>query len=382
MVRKVRIAAFGFRSVPPKPGCAGADKFAEELYTRLARDGYEVTGYNRVYGSGEAKTHTYRGVRLVDIRTTRRKGIEALWHSFSAMVHIIRYNTGDVVHIQNGGNSIFAVPLRLCGKRVFISEDGTHWDRQMWPWYARAYFRLSRWLTAYVPNGVIFDNVFVRAAFEQQFGRTYDFIPFGSEPAEDQTDSGILTRLGVEKNEYLLFVGRFVPDKGLQYLIPAFDALPTQKKLILVGGTIGGSKFERSLRSTSNPRILFPGYLYGPDVHTLMRNAYAYIQPSDVEGLSPVVLENMGLGTPIICSDIRENLFVVGDTAIIFSKGDVDDLTAKIEYALGHPDELKSNAAAAKERAASEFNWDAVALQHEEIFGATAGRGAGSDADE
>lgn len=370
MARKVRIAAFGFRSVPPKPGCAGADKFAEELYTRLARDGFEVTGYNRVYDSGEAKTHTYKGVRLVNIRTTRRKGIEALWHSFSAMVHIIRYNTGDVVHIQNGGNSIFAVPLRLCGKRVIISEDGTHWDRKVWPWYARAYFRLSRWLTAYVPNGVIFDNVFVRAAFERQFGRTYDFIPFGSEPAEDQTESDILARLGLQKNGYFLFVGRFVPDKGLQYLIPAFEALSTPKQLVLVGGTIDGSKFEQSLKGTSDPRILFPGYLYGPDVHTLMRNAYAYVQPSDVEGLSPVVLENMGLGTPIVCSDIRENLFVVGDTAITFGKGDVADLTAKLNYALSHPGELERNATAARERAASHFSWAAVALQHGEIFAA------------
>ncbi len=363
-----RVAAFGFRSVPPQPGCAGADKFAEELYTRLAKHGYEITGYNRVYDAVDTKTYTYKGVKLVNLRTPRRKGIEALWHSFKSMLHIIRYNTGDVVHIQNGGNTIFAIPLRLAGKKVFISEDGAHWDRDMWPWYARFYFSMCRWLTAYVPNGVIFDNVFVRDAFEERFSKKYDFIPFGSEPTEDQTDSDILERLGLAKSGYFLFVGRFIPDKGLQYLIPAFEQLPTDKKLVLVGGTIDGSKFEQTLKSTSDDRILFPGYLYGPDVHTLMRHAYAYVQPSDVEGLSPVVLENMGLGTPIICSDIRENRFVVADTAITFRKGDTADLSSRLGYALEHAPELEQNAIRARKRAEAQFSWDAVTLQHEEIF--------------
>jgi glycosyltransferase involved in cell wall biosynthesis len=314
-------------------------------------------------------------VTLVHLRTPRRSGIEALWHSFSATVHIIRHNTGDVIHVQNGGNSIFAILLRLCGKKVFIGEDGAEWARGKWPWYARLYLRMTRWITAYIPNGVIFDNVFVREMFEKRYSRSYHFVPFGSDPAQDQSDTEILDKLGLVKQEYFLFVGRFIPDKGLQYLIPAFEALDTAKKLVLVGGAADGSEFEQSLKTTRDDRVLFPGYLYGPDVHTLMRNAYAYVQPSDLEGLSPVVLENMGLGTPVICSDIRENLYVVGDTAVTFGKGDVSDLKAKLIFALNNAPELATNAVAAKERAAAHFSWDAVTRQHEEIFfGAPAGK--------
>lgn len=368
MTSKGRIAAFGFRSVPPKPGCAGADKFAEELYSRLVERGYEVTGYNRVHRASEQVVSTYRGMTLVGLRTPRRSGIEALWHSFRATLHVILHNTGDVVHIQNGGNSIFAIPLRLCGKKVFIGEDGAEWARGKWPWYARLYLRMTRWITAHVPNGVIFDNIFVREMFEERYSRHYHFVPFGSDPADDQSDSDILESLGLEKRGYFLFVGRFIPDKGLQYLIPAFEALDTPRKLVLVGGTTDGSEFEQSLKSARDARVLFPGYLYGRDVHTLMRNAYAYVQPSDLEGLSPVVLENMGLGTPVICSDIRENLYVVGDTAVTFRKGDVADLTSKLAYSLEHEPELAGNAVAAKERAGARFSWDAVTRQHEKIF--------------
>lgn len=367
MAARGRIAAFGFRSVPSRPGCAGADKYAEELYTRLANRGYAVTGYNRVYEAPATRGQVHNGVTLINLRTFRRKGLEALWHSFKATLHIIVFNTGDVVHIQNGGNSIFAIPLRLTGKRVFISEDGAEWARKKWSLPARLYLRMTRWVTAHVPNDVIFDNIFVRSEFEKKFARPYRYVPFGSDPAEDQANSDILERLGLDRGSYFLFVGRFIPDKGLQYLLPAFESLETRMKLVLVGGS-DGSLFERSLKDTTDTRVLFPGYLYGADVHTLMRNAYAYVQPSDLEGLSPVVLENMGLGTPVICSDIRENVFVVADTAMLFKQANVADLRAKLAYSLEHADELARKAAAAKQRAIDQFSWDAVTEEHERIF--------------
>lgn len=368
MASKGRIAAFGFRSVPPTAGCAGADKFAEELYTRLVARGYEVTGYNRVYEDKDPPTYVYKGIKLVNIKTFKRKGMEALYHSLKATLHIITHNTGDIVHIQNGGNSIFAILLRLFGKKVFIGEDGAEWARGKWSWYERLYLRMTRWLTAYIPNGVIFDNIFVREMFEKKFSRSYHFVPFGSDPSDDQTDSDVLERLGLESKGYFLFVGRFIPDKGLQYLVPAFESVATDKKLVLVGGTTDGSDFERNLKSTGDKRILFPGYMYGPDAHTLMRHAFAYVQPSDLEGLSPVVLENMGLGTPVICSDIRENLYVVADTALTFRKSDTADLAEKLNFSLTHAPEMARYAVAARARAESQFSWNAVTRMHEEIF--------------
>jgi len=365
---RFRLAAFGFRSVPPKPGCAGADKFAEELYSRLASRGYEVTAYNRVYSRPAESEYVYRGVRMVNLRTFKQGGLEALYHSLKATAHIVLHNTGEVVHIQNGGNSIFAVLLRLFGKRVFITEDGAEWSRGKWRWYGRLFLQLSTSLTAYVPNGVIFDNHFVRDWFEDRFHRQYHFVPYGSDPVDGEEPSDILERLGLKFGEYFLFVGRFIPDKGLHHLIPAFERVQTKKKLVLVGGALGGSEYESALKATTDNRVLFPGFLYGPDVHALMRGAYAYIQPSDIEGLSPVILENMGLGTPVICSDLSENLYVVGDTALTFRKGEVDDLAKTIRRALDERPLMESNAVKARRRSIELFSWDAVVTQHEAIL--------------
>lgn len=362
-----RIAAFGLRTLPPSAGCAGAEKFAEELFTRLVDRGFQVTAYNRYYD--QPPTHdNYRGIRLVHLRTVRRKGFDTLLHSLKATAHIIRHDTGDIVHIQNGGNSVFAIVLRLFGKQVFLSQDGVDWSRGKWPWYGRLFLYLSSFLTAYGPNRVIFDNVFAKEMFEKRFRRTYDFIPFGSEVIEEERPSDVLERLGLRTKEYFLFVGRFIPDKGLQYLIPAFNEVKTDKKLVLVGGSPNPAGFESELRATKDPRILFPGFIYGRDVHVLMRNAYAYIQPSDVEGLSPVILENMGLGTPVICSDIRENRYVVADTALLFRRGNVGSLREAITIALRDGAALEAMAATARARARANFSWDTVTDQHVALF--------------
>ncbi len=197
----LRIAAFGFRSIPPHDGCGGADKFAIELYSRLVEKGHSVVGYNRVYQDAERKTTEYKGITLVSLKTTPRDGIDTLIHSFKATIHIIRNNTGDVIHIHNGGNSIWSIPLRLSGKKVLISQDGIDWKRDKWPWYGKLFLFMSALITVYFSNRVIFDNIFVKELFEKKFSKKFDFIPYGSEIKEYERSTEILNRLGLEPGE-------------------------------------------------------------------------------------------------------------------------------------------------------------------------------------
>lgn len=364
----MRIAAFGFRSIPPAKGAAGADKFALELFPRLVARGHSVVAYNRRYPDAFIDVHEYKGVKIKTIKTVYGMGFDTLLHSFKCTCDIIFNNTGDVVHIQNGGNSIWALPLRLFGKKVFISQDGVDWKRDKWPWYGKIYLKLSAYITAHFPNQVIFDNIMAKKLFENKFKKQYTFIPFGSEvelPADTHT---VLTKYGLQKGEYYLFVGRFIPDKGLHYLIPAFKNSISTKKLVLIGGSPNPSEYESQIMAMGNEQIIFPGFVYGDDVNALMVNAYCYIQPSDVEGLSPVVLTVMGLNVPLIVSDIKENQYAVQQTARMFKKADIGSLTETINYCEQHYAEMLELAKLAQQRALSEFNWEKVADEHERIF--------------
>lgn len=364
----MRIAAFGFRSLPPVKGAAGADKFALELFPRLVAKGHSVVAYNRRYKNAFIDIQEYKGVKIKTLSTIDNKGFDTLLHSFKCTWDIIVNNTADIVHIQNGGNSIWALPLRLFGKKVFISQDGVDWKRDKWTWYAKFYLKFSSFVTAYLPNEVIFDNVIAKRLFEDKFNKQYKFIPFGSEVEVPIDNGNVLSKFNLQKQEYYLFVGRFIPDKGLHYLIPAFKQSISNKKLVLIGGSPNPSSYEQEIMAMADDRIIFPGYVYGDDTNILMRNAYCYIQPSDVEGLSPVVLTVMGLNVPLIVSDIDENQYAVQDTALTFKKGNIDSLTQQINYCETHYDEMKTLAAKARDRALSVFNWDKVTDEHIELF--------------
>lgn len=368
-MKKGRIAAFGFRSLPPKNGSAGADKFAAELYPRLVKKGFMVTAYNRVYGREAFETLSeFEGVKIINIKTITISGFDSFLHSFKCTLNILLKNNADLVHIHNGGNSIFAVLLRLFGKKVFISQDGVDWKREKWKWYARIYLYLSSFITANIPNKVIFDNIFSKKIFEQKFNKKFDFIPYGCEVTIDEDDDMILQSLGVKKDDYFLFIGRFIPDKGVHYLIKAFEQTETDKSLILVGGSPNPSQYEKSLRKTQDKRVIFPGYIYGNATNVLIKNAYTYIQPSDVEGLSPLVLTVMGIGTPLICSDIEENLFIVKNNSLTFTKGNIEDLRSKLMFALNNHVKIIELAQRGKSDILKRFSWESVTNKHIELF--------------
>ena len=254
--------------------------------------------------------------------------------------------------------------LRLAGKRVVISQFAMDWKRDKWPWYGKLFYMFSNYLTAYCPNAVAFDNVFTKEYFEKKFNRKYDFIPYGSEVKTPPNNTDILDKLGIKTGEYFLFVGRFIPDKGLHLLVPAFEALHTDKKLVLIGGSPNPNEYEAIIKNSKDERIVFPGYVYGDDTNVLMKNAYAYVQPSLIEGLSPVILTVMGLGVPLICSDIIENKFICGENATTFISGDKANLESQLQYAIDNSVEIKEKAAAGAMDIKERFNWDTITDQY------------------
>lgn len=368
--KSLRIAAFGgFRSIPPKPGGAGSDKFAVELYPRIAAHGHKLIAYTRIYpGDNSIQPELYKGVILKPFKTINIAGFDTLLHSFKATVDIILRNTADCIHLHSGANSIWAVPLRLAGKKVVVTQFAMDWKRDKWPWYSKIYFLFSNFLTAYIPNKVVFDNIFTLEHFEKRYKKSFKFIPYGCEVPTISSEHAILEKLEIQKKEYFLFVGRFIPDKGIHLLVEAFEKIDTNKKLIIIGGSPNPSSYEQRIKRTNDKRIIFPGYIYGEDTNILIKNSFAYIQPSLIEGLSPVILTVMGLGTPLICSDIKENLFITKENAVSFESGNSIALKKAICFALDNPDRINSNAQLGKSDIVKRFNWDEITEQYLEIF--------------
>src|ERR1700712_4676193 len=156
----MRIASFGFRSIPPASGSAGADKFALEFLPRLAARGYQVTGYNRTYPGQEEGPPSYEGVNIVYQKTINKSGIDSVIHSFKVVCHIIGKNTADVVHIQ-GNNALFAVILKLFGKKIILSIDGgPEWERPKWNYFMAKLVLANAYIAVSTAKYIAIDNVF------------------------------------------------------------------------------------------------------------------------------------------------------------------------------------------------------------------------------
>ena len=104
-----------------------------------------------------------------------------------------------------------------------------------------------------------------------------------------------------------------------------------------------------------------------------MKQAYAYVQPSDIEGLSPVMLSVMGLGTPLICSDIKENKYIAHQDALLFKKSDTASLLSVLEISLSDRCGHLKLAEKAKTRILKEYSWETITDQYIELFNKTAG---------
>jgi glycosyltransferase involved in cell wall biosynthesis len=364
---KPKIAAFGIRTLPPAEGCGGAETFAEELYTRLNKSGYDVTVYAKKLFGDKRKKAVYKNLNVIYLPTVKQVGIDTFLHSFLCALHIIFFNTGKIIHIHNAGNSLFVPLLRIFGKKCFISMDGIDWNRTRWNKFARIYLRLTNFIAFFVANKVIVDNKIVQEYYSKKYINKTDYVPYGSNIVKINTSSA-LEKLGVEKNKYLLFTGRFSIEKGIHYLIKAFEQIQSDYKLVLIGDDLYNKAWVSDLKSTNDKRIIFTGFLYGADVDELMQHCYLYVQPSDVEGLSPVILRVMGLGKCVLSSDIPENTFLVKNNGYLFKHGNIASLKSEIEKLLNNKDSVDSAGEKSLKFVKENYSWDKITRRHIDIF--------------
>lgn len=366
--KKLRMVAFGIRSLPPSDGAGGAETFAEEFYPRLQQRGHEMVVYCRKYPGKQKKyPRNYRDLKLYYLPTTKKVGFDTLFHSFLCTLHIIFFNTGKIIHIHNAGNSIWVPLLRLFGKKCFISMDGIDWNRKRWPIYARIYLKITNYLALWFCNRVIVDNIFVQRYYLKKFGVKLDYIPYGTNIKKISTHE-ILDKLNLKKHKYILFVGRFSKEKGVHYLIKAFEKIDADFNLVLVGDDLFDKDWVNKLKSTRNSRIIFTGFMYGQYVDELMQNCYLYVQPSNVEGLSPVILRVMGFGKCVLSSDIPENKFLVENRGYLFKQGNIESLTSQLKMLLTDEKKVKQAGMYSQEFVKNNFSWDKVTEEHIKLF--------------
>ncbi len=358
----MKIAMFGIKGIPVP---AGAEVVAEQVGSRLAQRGHQVTVYVRPNYS-DPKIKTYKGMRLVHLPSIPTKNLDAITHGFLASLAVIA-SDAEIVHIHATGSSIFALLPRLFGIKTVVQSHGLDWQRAKWGKFAKFYLRLTDYSTVHFPNATTAVSEKMTDHYQRMTPRKVLYIPNGIAKCQ-KAQPDLIRQYGVEGNDYLFFASRFVPEKGLHYLIEAFERLNTNKKLILAGDGEYNSEYARKLKTYASDKIIFTGFVQGALLQELLSNAYIYILPSEIEGLSTGLLEAMNYGNCVLVSDIQENLEVIEDVGFTFKNRNVDDLEARLRYLLQNEELVKSYKIAAEKHVSKLYDWETTTDMFEKLY--------------
>lgn len=372
--KKLRSCMFGHKRIPSREG--GIEVVVEELSTRMVKLGHQVTCYNRgghhVSGKefdGE-RLHEYKGVKLKTVPTINRKGLTAVSSSFFAAL-ASAFGRYDVVHIHAEGPAAMCWIPKLFGKRVVVTIHGLDWQREKWKnGFGSKYIHLGEKMAVKFADEIIVLSKGVQEYFQKTYGRKTLFIPNGvNRPVLRKADL-IKNKFGIDKDGYLLFLGRIVPEKGLRYLIEAYKELHTDKKLVIAGGSSDTDDFMQEIQTlvTGDDRIIFTGFVAGQALEELYSNAYLYLLPSDLEGMPLSLLEAMGYGNCCVVSDIAECSEVVEDKAVTFQKSNVQDLKEKLQRLCDDPATVQKYKNEAADFICSKYNWDEITQKTLEVY--------------
>jgi glycosyltransferase involved in cell wall biosynthesis len=360
----MRIAMIGIKAIPARFG--GFETAVDEISRGLVKRGHNVTVYNRA-GMSPHAGNDYEGVQLVTLPTIRSKNLSTICHSLVATLHA-SFSRADVVHYFTTGATLFAPLPRLFGKKIVCSVDGTDWQRGKWGRFARWYLRLSEKLAVWFCHDLISDSREVLDYYRTHYGADSSCIAYGIREYRSSSTS-VLDRLGLRPREYVLFVGRLVPENNVHHLVRAFEQTQTSNRLVVVGDDPWERDYVRQLKSTRDPRILFTGGVYGDEYSQLQQNAYAFVLPDEVGGTHPALVEAMGYGNCVLVNDTRSNLEVIGESGFQYRGADgAADLAHKLQYLLDRPELVSEFRIRALQRARAQYRWEDVVLKHEQLY--------------
>lgn len=354
----------GAKSIPVGKLGGGVERHVEELAERLVRRRHTVFVYVRREALPKRKrgNPTWRGARLIGIRSPHSKNFGTIIASLLATLHVL-FMPVDVVHYHGVGPATLAWIPRILKPRArvivtFHSIDRFH---KKWGRFARAYLGFGEWAAMHFPHQTILVSHTLQVYAHRKFREPGVFIPNGVE-ARSVRDARLLAPFHLKKDGYLLVVARLVKHKGIHYLIQAFRGLKTDKKLVIVGAPSFTEDYAAYLAklASDDPRIFLLGFQSGETLDELYAHAYLYVHPSESEGLSVTILEAFAHGTAVLISNIPENLEAIDHAGFSFANRNVRDLRKQLERLLKHPELVRASARKGKVFVKKTFDWDRI----------------------
>ncbi|CAA6819101.1 MAG: Alpha-D-GlcNAc alpha-1,2-L-rhamnosyltransferase (EC [uncultured Sulfurovum sp.] len=358
----MKIIVLGTRGIPYIQG--GVETHCQELYPRLVKLGFEVTLITRTPYVQDKSKKVYKGVKLKHLFTPQKKSIEAITHTLLGIFYA-RLKNPDILHIHSIGPSLMVPLARLLGLKVLVTNHGPDYERQKWGKLAKKALILGEKLGTKYAHQVIVISEVIRNILQTKYQRGDTALVYNGVtlPIKSEETDYIET-LGLEKNNYMISVGRFVEEKGLNDLIEAYGKINTEVKLVFVGDADHKSQYSEQLKKSAKENgIILTGFIKGKQLNEIFSHAKLFLMPSYHEGLPIALLEAMSYNLDVLVSDIPANLEVTLDKKDYFEVGNIEKLSEKLEVKL-RQNENRNFSSLIIEK----YNWNIIAQQTKEVY--------------
>lgn len=364
---KCKVVMIGHKIIPSRQG--GVEIVVDRLATGLAADGYEVEAYNR--GRSDNSEDYHNGVQIRHIPTPASSGLNAFVYACLATIRATVAGF-DIYHFHAEGPCVMLWMPALMRRRsrIIVTIHGLDWQRAKWGRFASLVIRTGEKQAVKHADRIIVLSRNIQQYFADAYGRKTEYVPNGVDRPERVSPELITERFGLNGDDYILFVARIVPEKGLHYLIEAFKKIKTDKKLVIAGGSGQADDYMRRITemTSGDDRIILTGFVEGKTLAELYSNAYLYVCPSDVEGMSLSLLEAASYGNCCLISDIPENVEVMEDHSVTFLHGNTEDLRSRLEALIKSTGRVDSLRGSTSDFICSKYDWNRMITDTEELY--------------
>lgn len=364
----MKIAVLGIRGIPAS--YSGFETCAQETTKYWSEKGEDVLVYCRKHWYNE-RIDEVNGVRLKYISSIKTTSLDTLTHTLFSIFDLIFFERKTkVVHLYNTGNAIYIPLLKLAGRKVILSMDGIEWKRDKWGRLAKFMYKLGERFAFRFADEIIADNLEVKIFYKETEKRELALIKYGAKLID--YDPGLakqyLDKNKLTKGEYYIFIGRLVPEKGVDELIKAYKQLNTNFPLIIIGDDANDTVYKQELFSNASSNIRFLGFVFNEEYEQLLSNAQLYVSASKLEGTSPSLLAAMGAGVCAFVNGIPENLETMQGNGFHYIENDSADFVKQWQKMIDSPNRILEMSQQGKKYVKKEYTWESIANQYLELF--------------
>lgn len=363
---KKKIVIFGVKYFPAK---GGTSRVVENLLEAM-HDTYDFTIY--CYQHPKAAQHI-KGVKTIQFPEIPIKGVGVFIYYLICCFHLLWKGHYDLVHLHKTDGAFF-LPLLTRKFKVISTSHALPYLNDKWSGIGKYYFRVVERLFMESDSTITAISLPQTQYYSEQYQRPVHFIPNGIHPVKPVQVAAIekLRKAYELPERYLLFAARrVIPLKGCHTLIAALQEINFTGTLIIAGDYEQMPNYTQQLKkSAAGLDVRFIGYVAGMEkLNALIKGADFFIFPSEIEGMSMMLLEAGSLGTPMICSDIPQNKAVLTEQEVLyFVSKDSGDLARQLTYAFAHPQEMKTFAAKTVDKVEQEYLISGVTQKYANLY--------------